>query len=101
MTYFALSTLSQIQTGETVALKAYCKYRNNFKTVNKQSSPNILTVPSIEAGCCRGSERNGVSMGAGGEGGPERPERGKDKQLMPSKGGDNMEKDEEEQPNRT
>ncbi len=47
------------------------------------------------------SERNGVSMGGGAEGGPGPPERGKDRQLMPSKGGDNMEKDEEEQPNQT
>jgi hypothetical protein len=36
-----------------------------------------------------------------GEGGPGPPERGKDKQSMPSKGRDNMEKDEEEQSNRT
>jgi hypothetical protein len=39
-------------------------------------------------------------MGGGGEGGPGRPESGKDEQLMPNKGGDNMEKDEEEQPSR-
>jgi hypothetical protein len=58
-------------------------------------------VPNMGTGCCLGPERNGVSMGGGGEGGPGLPERGKDKQLMPSKGRDNMEKDEEEQPNQT
>ncbi len=36
-------------------------------------------------------------MGGGGEGGHGPPERGKYKQLMPSKDGDNMEKEEEEQ----
>ncbi len=45
------------------------------------------SVPNMEAGCCLGSERNKVSMGGGGEGRPRPPERGKDKQLMPSKGG--------------
>ncbi len=55
-----------------------------------------LIVPEMVTGCCLGPERNGVSMGGGGEGMPSPPERGKDKQLMPSKGGDNMEKDEEE-----
>ncbi len=38
-------------------------------------------------------------MGGGGEGGPGPPERGKDKQLMLSKGGENMENNEEEQHN--
>jgi hypothetical protein len=47
---------------------------------------------------CLGPERNGASMGGGGEGGSGLPERGKDKQLMPRKGRDNMEKDKEEQP---
>jgi hypothetical protein len=55
----------------------------------------------METGCCLGPERTGVKIGGGGEGGPGPPERGKDKQLMPSKGGDNMEKDKEEQPNWT
>jgi hypothetical protein len=58
-----------------------------------------VCVPDMETGCCLGSERNGVGMSGGGEGGPGPPERGKDNQSMPSKGGDNMEKDEEEQPN--
>jgi hypothetical protein len=51
---------------------------------------DFLTVPAMER-CCLSPERNGVSIG-GGEGGPSPPERGKDKQLMSSKGGDNMEK---------
>jgi hypothetical protein len=59
-----------------------------------------LIVADMEMGCCLGPERNGVNIGGGGEGGPGPPERRTEKQLMPSKGGDNMEKDEEEQPNR-
>jgi hypothetical protein len=55
-------------------------------------------VPDVEAGCCLGSEGNGVSMGEGGKDGPGPPERGKDKQSMPNKGRDNMGKDEEDQP---
>jgi hypothetical protein len=55
----------------------------------------------METGCCLGPESNGVSMGGGGEGGSGLPKRGKVKQLMPRKGRDNMEKDKEEQPNRT
>jgi hypothetical protein len=51
----------------------------------------------MEMDYCLGSEGNGVSMGGGGEGGHGPPERGKYKQLMPSKDGDNMEKEEEEQ----
>ncbi len=54
-------------------------------------------MPDMETGCCLGPERNGVNVGEG----PGPPERGKDKQLMSSKGGDKMEKDEEEQPNQT
>ncbi len=50
----------------------------------------------METGCCLRPVRNGVSIGGGGEGGPGLP--GKDKQLIPNKGGDNMGKDEEEQP---
>jgi hypothetical protein len=57
-------------------------------------------MPDMETGCCLGSEGNGVSVGEGSEGGPGPPERGKDKQLMPNKGRDNMGKDEEEQPSR-
>ncbi len=60
-----------------------------------------ITVPDVGTGCCLGPERNGVSMGGWGEGGPDLPERGKDRQVKPSKGRDNMKKDEEEQPNRT
>jgi hypothetical protein len=43
-------------------------------------------------------EMGSVYIGGGGEAGPSPPERGKDKQLRPSEGRDNMEKDEEEQP---
>jgi hypothetical protein len=46
-----------------------------------------------------GSEGNGVSMGGGGQSGPELPETGKVKPSMLSKGRDNMEKDEKEQSN--
>jgi hypothetical protein len=60
----------------------------------------IVRVPSMETGCCLGSEGNSVSMGGVSEGGPGLPERGKDKQSMPSEGRDNMEKEEEEQSNR-
>ncbi len=49
-------------------------------------------MPDMGAGCCQGPERNGVSMGGGVQGGPGPPERGKDRQLMPSKGS-NKEKD--------
>ncbi len=58
-------------------------------------------MPDMEMGCCLGPVRNGVSIGGGGEGGPGPPKRGKDKQFVPNKGGDNMEKDKEEQPIRT
>jgi hypothetical protein len=54
----------------------------------------------MEMGCCLDPERNRVSIEGAGEAGPGPPEMGKGRQLEPSKGGDNMEKDEEEQPNR-
>ncbi len=57
-------------------------------------------MPHMETGCCLGSQVNGVSMGGGVESRPGPPERGKDKQLKPSKDRDNIEKDEEEQSNR-
>ncbi len=57
-----------------------------------------VIVPNMDTGCCLGPEMNKVSMGGGRWGRPGPPERGKGKQLMRSKGGDNMEKDEEEQP---
>jgi hypothetical protein len=60
----------------------------------------VVIVTVMEMGCCLGSEGNGVSMGGWGEGGPRLPERGKDKESMPSKDRDNMEKDEKEQSNR-
>jgi hypothetical protein len=55
----------------------------------------------MEGGYCMRSEENGVGVGEGSEGGPGPPERGKDKQSMPTKGRDNMGKDEEEQSSRT
>jgi hypothetical protein len=51
----------------------------------------------MEMGCCLDPEGNGVSL-EGGEAGPGLPERGKDRQLKPSEGRDNMKEDEEEQP---
>ncbi len=59
-----------------------------------------VIVPDVEAGCCLGSERMGSVWGRGRDGGPGPPERGKNKQSMPSKGRDNMGKDEEDQPSR-
>jgi hypothetical protein len=55
----------------------------------------------METGYCLDPEENGVGLGGGGEAGPGLPERGKDRQLKPDEGWDNMEKDEEEQPNWT
>jgi hypothetical protein len=54
-------------------------------------------VPHVDVGHCLGSERNGVSLGSGGKGGPGPPGGRKDKQPVPSKGGDNMGKDKEDQ----
>ncbi len=45
--------------------------------------------------CCLGPERNGVSPGGRGEGGPGPPEKELDKQSNPSKEGGNMEQEEE------
>jgi hypothetical protein len=53
-------------------------------------------VPDMEAGYCLDQEGNGVGLGGGGEAGPSLPERGKGRQLKPSEGKDNMEKDEEQ-----
>ncbi len=58
-------------------------------------------MPDVEAGCCLGSEGNGVSGGEGVEGGPGPPERMKDKQSVPNEGRDNMGKDDEDQPSQT
>ncbi len=55
----------------------------------------------METGYCLDPEENGVGLGGGGEAGPGPPERGKDRQLKPGEGWDNMEKDEEKQPNWT
>ncbi len=71
------------------------------RVVEKCSDPGKGSVPDMDVGYCLGSEENGVSVGEGSEGGPGPPERGNDKQSMPNKGRDNMEKDEEEQSSRT
>ncbi len=47
----------------------------------------VLNVPDREAGCCLGSERNRVSMGGGGEGGPGPPEREEMSSRCPAKEG--------------
>ncbi len=49
----------------------------------------------MEAGCCLGPERNGVSLGEGGKGGPSAPGGRKDRQSVLSEGRDKMDKDEE------
>ncbi len=69
------------------------------RAVKEYSDQGKGSVPDMETGCCLGSEGNGVRAGERGEGGPWPPEKEKVKQLMPSKNGDNMEKDEEEQSN--
>ncbi len=61
----------------------------------------------MEMGCCLDPEGNRLLPGPSGKwgqirgrggAGPGPPERGKDRQLKPSKGRDNMKEDEEEQP---
>jgi hypothetical protein len=61
----------------------------------------IVNVPDTGTGCCLDPEGNGAGLGEGGEAGPGPPEWGKDRQLKPSEGRDNTEKDEEEQPIQT
>jgi hypothetical protein len=68
---------------------------------NVNKTENIIVVPDVEAGYYLESERNGVSLGEGGEGEPGPLGGGKDKQSVLTKGRDNMGKDEEDQPNRT
>ncbi len=53
-------------------------------------------MPDMETGYCLDPEGNGVGLGGGGEAVPGPPEKGKDRQLKPTKGRDNMEKDCEE-----
>ncbi len=55
----------------------------------------------METGFYLGSEGIGVTVEEGIESGPSPPERGKDKQSKPSKGRDNIGKEEEEQPSWT
>ncbi len=57
-------------------------------------------VPDMGVGRYLGPERNGVSLGRGGEGGPGPPRNEGDKQSVLNKSGDNMDKDEEEQASR-
>jgi hypothetical protein len=45
-----------------------------------------------------GSRENGTGLEGGSKARPGPPERGKDRQLKPSKDGNNMKKEEEEQP---
>ncbi len=52
-------------------------------------------MPNMGAGRCLGPEGNGVSLGKGGERGPGPPGSKEDKQSVLSKGGGNMEKEEE------
>jgi hypothetical protein len=58
----------------------------------------VFSVPDMEMGCCIDPGRNGTSLKGGGEAGPSLPKMGKDRQLKPSKGRDNMKKDEQEEP---
>jgi hypothetical protein len=57
-------------------------------------------VPNVEAGCCLGSEGNGVSLEGRGVGGPGPPGDGGDKQSVLSECRDNMGKDKEDQTSR-
>ncbi len=41
----------------------------------------MILVPNVEAGCCLGTEGNGISAGEGGEGRPSPPGGGKDKEA--------------------
>jgi hypothetical protein len=52
-------------------------------------------VPYGGEGFCQGPEGNGVSSGVRGQGGPGPPDKGRDKQSIPSKEGGNMEQEEE------
>jgi hypothetical protein len=63
--------------------------------VNQRRS--YVPVPDMGAGCCLGPKGNGVSLegGGGGEGGPDPPGDGEDKQSVLSEGRNNMDKDEE------
>ncbi len=58
-------------------------------------------MSDVEAGCCLGTEGNGVSSGEGGEGGPGPLGGGKDKQSVLSESRDNMGKDEEDRTSQT
>ncbi len=59
-----------------------------------------LTVPNMRVGRCLGPERNGVSSGEGGEGGPGPASREEDKQSTPRKEGGNIEQEEEDRTGR-
>jgi hypothetical protein len=57
---------------------------------------HTLTVSDRGAGCCLEPKENGVNPGGGDEGGPSPPDRGQDKQLTTSRGGDNSIMEQEE-----
>jgi hypothetical protein len=67
-----------------------CGYAEKFHVLT------IELVPDMETGCCLDPGENGTGSEGGGEAGPNSPERGKDKQLKPREGGENMRKEEEE-----
>jgi hypothetical protein len=54
-----------------------------------------VAVPDIEMGRCLDAGENGTSLEGGSGSGPGLPKRGKDRQLKPSKGGENMKEEEE------
>ncbi len=56
------------------------------------------TVPDMEVGSCLDPGENRAVLEGGAKARPGLPERGKDGQLKPSRDGDNMRKEEEEQP---
>jgi hypothetical protein len=55
----------------------------------------------METDHCLDPRENGTGLEGGDGARPSPPERGKDRQLKPSEGGDNMEKEGEGEPIRT
>jgi hypothetical protein len=66
----------------------------NHETQMKTLQISARGVPDMRAGCGLEPERNGVSLGEGGEGGPGHTESWEDKQSMLSSEGGNKEKKE-------
>ncbi len=58
-------------------------------------------MPDVETGSCLDPGKNRTGLEGGGKAGPGSPERGKDRQLKPSRDGDNMKKEKEDEPSRT